>query len=166
MSELTPHRRKSRHHLALGLLLALCFGAGQASASMLLFEQSGLLTGSQTVVRPIDLPGAGTLQITLTDLAWPTRLESLSFALSNAAQVLTVMNAPGTQTFFATGSPGQLFAHVHGSGAGPLDAGLFSLRVEFTPVPLPTAAVLLLTGLGLVAAVRRPRTPAPAPAAA
>ena len=140
----------------LALLLLALSAARTANAATMVLEQSGLLGGAETVVTPLVLPGAGTLQITLTDLAWPTRLTNLSFALSSATSVLGTMTAPGIQNF-TVGGAASLFAHVYGTASGPLDLGLYSLQVQFTPVPLPSAAVLLLAGIGLFAAVRNPR---------
>lgn len=161
--------REIRGHLIrIVALTSVLFGgvalAPSASAAMLLVEQSGLITGAQTTVTPFTVSGAGTLRVTLTDLAWPDRLASLSFAFSDAESVLGQLATPGMQTFQMSGAA-QLFAHVYGRGAGALNTGLYSLRVEFTPVPLPSAAILLLTGMGLFAALRRPalRQLVPAP---
>lgn len=139
-----------------GMLLLALGAARSADAATIVLEQSGLLGGAQTVVTPLIIPGAGTVQITLTDLAWPTRLTNLSFALSDATSVLGRMTAAGASSF-TVGGAASLYAHVYGTAAGPLDLGLYSLRVQFTPVPLPSAAVLLLAGVGLFAAMRNPR---------
>lgn len=138
-------------------LTMLALGAARtADAATIVLEQSGLLGGAQTAVTPVIIPGAGTLSVTLTDLAWPTRLTTLSFALSDATSVLGRMTAPGTKNF-TVGGAASLYAHVYGTASGPLDLGLFSLRVQFVPVPLPSAAVLLLAGMGLFATMRNPR---------
>ncbi|HEU4779761.1 MAG TPA: hypothetical protein VFS58_07745 [Steroidobacteraceae bacterium] len=155
------------HLFRIVALTSILFGgvalAPTASASMLVLEQSGLITGVQTTVTPFTVSGAGTLRVTLTDMAWPDRLATLSFAFSDAGSVLGQLAAPGTQLFQMSGAA-QLFAHVYGRGAGDLNTGLYSLRVEFTPVPLPSAAILLLTGMGLFAALRRPALRQLAPA--
>jgi hypothetical protein len=140
--------------------------AASAQADTLLIEQSGLIGGTQTVVTPMSIVGAGTLTVTLTDLGWPSRLASLSFALSDATSVLGRMTAPGIQSF-QVGGAANLFAHVYGATNSALDLGLYSLRVQFTPVPLPSAAVLMLAGMGLFAAMRdrRLRSLSPTPQA-
>jgi hypothetical protein len=147
--------RLVRRLMVAAALLGGVWLAPAASADELVLEQSGLLTGTQSVVTPFTVGGAGTLRVTLTDLAWPDRLATLSFALSDAQSVLGVLAAPGMQQF-QIGGAAQMFAHVYGVGAGALNTGLYSLRVEFAPVPLPSAAVLLLAGMGLFAALRKP----------
>lgn len=144
--------RKTRS--ALLAMLVLVLGAVRtADADTIVLQQSGLLGGTQSVVTPLTVSGAGTLRVTLTDLAWPTRLTNLSFALSDATSVLGRLTTAGTQSF-TIGGAASLYAHIYGTASGPLDLGLYSLRVQFIPVPLPSAAVLLLAGMGLFATMR------------
>ena len=140
----------SRWAAAAAMLLAM---AGAAHADTIVLQQSALIGGTQTNVTAFAAPAAGTLTVTLTDLAWPSRLSTLSFALSSATSVIGRLTGPGTQSF-TVGGAASLFAHVYGVTSTPLDVGLYSLRVQFTPVPLPSAAVLLLAGMGIFAAVR------------
>lgn len=143
-------------------VLFVSLAAGAARADTIVLQQSALIGGTQTSVAAFAAPGAGTLTVTLTDLAWPTRLTTLTFALSTATSVLGTMNGAGTQSF-TVGGAANLFAHVYGVTSTPLDLGLYSLSVNFTPVPLPSAAVLLLAGMGLFAAARDRRWRALAP---
>jgi hypothetical protein len=50
---------------------------------------------------------------------------------------------------------GNVFAQWFGTAQGPLNAGVFSLKIEFQPlgetaVPLPPSALLLLSGMALL----------------
>src|SRR5688572_28377285 len=90
--------RRSIHKLWLSAaLLSAIAVAPAATAAELVLEQSALVVGAQTTVTPFTVAGAGTLSVTLTDLAWPERLATLSFAFSDAQSVLGSMAAPGTQ---------------------------------------------------------------------
>ncbi len=103
--------------------------------------------------------GPGTVTVQLSDLAWPTRLQSLSFAaVSGAANVLGELTAAGTVSF-ALSAPMQFYARVYADpGTAATAAGLYSLRVGFAPVPVPAALWLLLSSLGLLGLGRSRRT--------
>lgn len=131
-----------------------CALAATANADTVLLEQSGLISGQQSFVFEMNAPGAGTMTVRLSNLAWPERLSSLSFAASTATGVLQSLSEPGVLTFAIDG-PGAYYAHVAGTAQGALDLGLYSLNISFdalaSPVPLPGAAWLLLSGIALVA---------------
>jgi hypothetical protein len=64
----------------------------------------------------------------------------------------------GTSSFNV--KAGDVFAQWFGTAQGPLDAGVFSMKIDFTPagqsvVPLPTSLALLASGLALLAWYRR-----------
>jgi hypothetical protein len=55
---------------------------------------------------------------------------------------------------------GDVFAQWFGTAQGPLDAGVYSMKIDFIPagqtvVPLPTSLALFVSGLGLLAWYRR-----------
>jgi LPXTG-motif cell wall-anchored protein len=58
---------------------------------------------------------------------------------------------------------GNVYTQWFGTAQGPLDAGVYSLEIQFSPsaggsqVPLPTSVGLLLSGLGLLVWQRRTR---------
>ena len=66
--------------LVLGCALALLgFGlAPRAQAEVVLLEQSGLISGSQSFVFDVMAPSAGTVSVKLANLAWPERLARLA----------------------------------------------------------------------------------------
>jgi len=59
----------------------------------------------------------------------------------------------GVSTFVVKDAQ-EVFAQWFGTAQGPLDAGVFSMKIDFQPnvgvVPLPTSIVLLLSGLALL----------------
>jgi hypothetical protein len=137
-----------------------CGLAPSAHAESVVFEQSGLISGSQSFVFNFNAPSAGTMTAKLTNLAWPERLSSLSFAASTATSVLTTLSDAGSIQFSVSG-PGAYYAHVAGVAQGALDVGLYSLRITFdsgvSPVPLPAALPLLLAALASGAGLLRRR---------
>lgn len=144
--------------LALGLLLAL---AGAAAEAEELLVSTPLVDGSLATVSNFQITGPGTVTVSLTDLAWPDKLASLTFAATTSSGVVASMSGPG-QISFNVSSPGMYSAVVGAvAGAGFLDLGWYSMIVNFTPatsaVPLPGSVWLLVSGLVLGALLIRPR---------
>lgn len=138
--------------------LALAGAAREARADTILLEQSGLISGHQSFVYSFATPGSGTLSVRLSNLDWPERLASLSFALTTATGVLHSVAEPGDFSF-DIGTAGALYAHVAGTAQGSLDLGLFSLRISFqpaaSPVPLPAGIWMLLAGIATTGGLMR-----------
>jgi hypothetical protein len=136
-------------------------GCGQARADQVLYDNSGFLQGTQSFVQSFDLSSPGTLTVTLTNVAWPQQLASLTLLLTSTSGLLGPSMGAGTE-YFNVGA-GDVFAQWFGTAQGPLNAGVYSMRIEFTPsaggnaVPLPTSIGLLLSGLGLLIWQRRTR---------
>lgn len=100
---------------------------------------------------------AGRVTVQLSDLAWPERLSSLSFAaVSGSSDVLGTMNGAGTMSFDVAG-PMAFFARVYAAPQGDLGVGLYSMRVDFAPVPLPPALWLLGSAVAGVLGLSRGR---------
>ncbi len=112
-----------------------------------------LISGTQSIVLPFfvspDMPG-GTVSVTLTDLGWPGLMSSLSFAASTSTSLLAQLAASGTTSFEVSGA-GTYFATVYGVADPQFGSGLYSLNLSYSPVPLPAAALLLASGLALLA---------------
>jgi hypothetical protein len=139
-------------------------GAQRASASEVLYDASGFLQGQQSFVQSFNITGPGTLTVSLGNVDWPEQLASLDMVLSSGSgDLLGPEMGAGTESFHI--GSGLLFAQWFGTAQGPLDAGVYSLKVEFQPsvvsaVPLPTSIALLLSGIALLVWQRRDRVSA------
>lgn len=156
------------------LLAVLSVGGSMARADALLvappvvtigpstgpIERSEVFSGTtpQSFVLPVSVTAPGTIQITLTDLDWPQRLAALSFAATTSTQVLARSNTPGVLSFFMA-SAGNFSAEVFGTTSGSLAMGLFGMRIDYAPVPLPAGVWLLLSGLMALCGCFRQRAP-------
>ena len=127
-----------------------------ASASEVILDSSGFITGQQTLTDTFSVSGPGTLTVTLTDMVWPVALASLDMTVGTAQGLLGPEVGVGTNSFQVNGG-GQVIAQWFGTAQGPLDAGVYGLKIEFTPVPLPASIVLLLSALGLLLWQKRER---------
>jgi hypothetical protein len=128
-------------------------------AEQILLMATPLVQGSLASATAFSVPGAGTVTATLTDLAWPAKLASLTFAATTPTSVLASLPGSG-QISFNTSAQG-IYSAVVGAVASPsgfLDLGWYSLSIGFAPaVPLPASGWLLLSGLGAVAVTWRRR---------
>jgi hypothetical protein len=115
-----------------------------------------LVWGSSLSVNALSLSGPGTLKVKLTDLAWPDALSSLNLLVTDLNGMWTRLDGAG-QLLINVSGPSQLFAAVFASSNGASTPGLYHLRADFSPVPLPAAAWLLLSAIGGLAAFKRKR---------
>lgn len=142
--------------MAVGAIVALAAMAAApfAHADTLIAEASPLISGTQSDVYKIAAPSAGSVSVSLSNLGWPDRLASLSFALATSSGVLKTFSGEGEQTV-NIGSAGTYYAIVTGTAQGHWNLGMYSLRMTFSPlstpggptVPLPAAGWLLLSGI-------------------
>lgn len=129
-----------------------------AQAGEVMYEGLGFMQGTQTVTDSLTLASPGTLTVTLSNMAWPEPLASLNLMLTSANGMLGhEMMGGGTETFNV--SSGNVLAQWFGTAQGPLNAGVYGVKIEFQPsvstVPLPTSIALLLSGLGMLVWQRR-----------
>jgi hypothetical protein len=154
----------------LAVLVTLSFARSPlAYADTMLKAATTLVSGTSADSYSFVAPSSGTVTAEISSVPWPVPLSALSFSATTASNLLPgsswsstgPVSAPQFETFQV--GAGTYFAHVMATaGAGPLDLGLYSLLVTFTPsaVPLPAAAGMLLFGLlvlfGLRGTLRAP----------
>lgn len=138
-----------------------------------LMAQASYVTGTQTSLTSFDVPGAGTLSVSVNDIDFPTPLQSLTASiLGNGAALGSWSAAQGSdsgQFNVAIPTAGVFDAFVTavaGEVGQGFSMGTYGIRVAFTPsvspVPLPAALDLLLGGLallGALSAIERIRAP-------
>lgn len=138
---------------AAALLLAAVGACSGAARAEQLLAVSPLVHGSLASATPFEVPAAGTVTVILTDLNWPQKLASLSFAATTPTAVLAGLAGPGV-TSFTTSSAG-VYDAVVDAVASPqsfLNLGWYSLRIDFAAaVPLPPTAWLILSGIACLA---------------
>lgn len=131
------------------------FVQGSPSSSL---NQSIVVRGGSLIVNQFSLPSSGTLTIRLSDIKWPDALSSLSFLVTDLDNMWQKLDGAGNLLVNVSG-PTQLFAAVYAQSANGDAYGLYNLRADFSPVPLPAAVWLLLSGLGGLGLMRRKPAP-------
>jgi hypothetical protein len=171
MIEMKGNSRAQRRVLGAVLALAAIAAAPLASADTLLVEASPLISGTRSDVYTLSAPKAGSVTVSLSNIDWPERLSTLSFALVTSSGVLKTFSGEGQQTV-DIGTAGTYYAIVTGTAAaGRWNIGMYSLRMSFSTlenptVPLPAAVWLMLSGLAGVLGLTRRKQPLPEPAPA
>lgn len=146
------------------VLFALLGIIRDAHADSVVLAESGLVVGaSQTQTFSFTTPSAGTLDVQLADLDWPSPLANLALDITSDSQVIGTLSGSGARDF-TIGSAGVYYAHLTGQTTGSLDLGAYGLIAYFdsaASVPLPASVTLLLGGLIATAwSLRRRRAPA------
>lgn len=128
---------------AVGLL-----AMGQVHAALVAYEDVGFIKGTGYSSDAFKIDTAGTYKASLTDFVFPSTFGQLALDVTTATTSQGKLMAPGSFVFDAT--PGTYYASLFGVAGGPLELGLFGVKIEsFTPppVPVPAAIVLLASGL-------------------
>jgi hypothetical protein len=155
---------KIRKSLVVAMSAVACWSVSSrpAAASEVLYDSVGFLQGTQSFSDSFSVSSPGTLTVTLGNVGWPQPLSSLNLLVSSASGALGPEMGAGTSTFNVTS--GNVFTQWFGTAQGPLNAGVYSLEIQFqpggssgNPVPLPTSIALLLSGMGLLIWQRRTR---------
>ncbi len=150
----------------LTVISALTLGSMSATptrAAQILYDGVGFMQGTQSFSESFNVASSGTLTVTLGNVPWPTQLSSLNMLVSQTSGASGPQMGAGTSSFNV--NAGNVFAQWFGTAQGPLNAGVYSLEIQFqpgagtsgSPVPLPTSIALLLSGLGLLMWQRRAR---------
>jgi hypothetical protein len=150
--------RARRHGLAVGALALAAAVTGAPAHGSVVLAESATVYAQQTNNYSFSAPGAGTLDVTLTDLDFSEPLSSLGMSLSSASTTLGTLSTGGSFLVPITGPLAlSAFVTADANPAGPLDLGGYSLNISFTPlsspVPLPAAGFLFLGGVGLLASM-------------
>jgi hypothetical protein len=137
--------------VALVGMAAWALSFSPALADSVLYDSSGFIQGQQSFVQSFDIKTAGTLTVSLSDIPWLDTISNLNFFVTTASGTLGTPMGAGTESMNV--GPGMLYAHWYGDANGVFGVGAFGIKLTFqpndaTPVPLPGALVLLLSGLG------------------
>lgn len=158
-----------------GALLATCLFLGAyspaANASTIACEGGSMdsvcsatrtVIGTDFSVFSFEVAASGFFDLSLLDYAFPTQpLSTLSLVVSTGTRTLGQLGGEGVLTFFA--APGEYFIQVFAAADTNKDIGLYGIDVVVNPVPLPSALLLLASGLLAAGFYSRRRETADAP---
>lgn len=134
-------------------------GIRPAGAAEVLYDNAGFVEGQQSFVQSFNITGPGTLTITMSNIAWPEPLANLDVVLGTSGGLMGPAMGAGSESFNV--NSGVVFAQWFGTAQGPLDVGVYSMKIVFQPngsvVPLPASIFLLPCGLLSLAVWRRRR---------
>jgi hypothetical protein len=158
--------KSPRSTLALGSVAALSMLAiGSVHAETLgtkLYESTTLVTAPHIDLQALNISGAGTVTVKLTDMKWPDLLGTLSFTLFDATHTIGSYSlSPGALTGtqgYTVNAAGTYYASIFAAPASGKMGGLFNAQIYFgpaaAPVPLPASGWLMMCGIAALAAIR------------
>jgi len=142
--------------VALAGIVAWALPFSSASADTVLYDSSGFIQGQESFVQSFDITTAGTLTVSLSDIPWLDTISNLNFFLTTASGTVGASTGAGTESVSV--GPGLVYAHWYGDAAGTFGVGAYGIKLTFqpngSPVPIPGTLILLLSGVGLLFAMR------------
>ena len=140
----------------LKLRAALCvslLALGSAHAAEVVFEDVRFISGIDGVGGTnsrFTVPQHGIYQAQLVDFVFPVRFDSLGLSIMQGAttELNHQISTSGGFSFTFEADPGLHYANVVGDAGGPLNIGLYGLKISLvSAVPLPNALALFITAL-------------------
>jgi hypothetical protein len=134
-----------------------------AQAALFLIDTSQSVVGDQTFDYSFTPTQAGTITVSLTDLATPVAFDFLSFEINQGATLITPAPPPNPSSpfsFDALANATYSLSVFAGSGAVPGQTaphffGKYNLTVsDAVPVPEPGVWLMMLGGIGLLGWMR------------
>jgi len=122
-------------------------------ASTVIEDNTNLIQGNESFVDSFTVSTPGTLTISLASIPWLDTLSDLQFSLASAGQLVGPSMGAGTESLQI--QAGTYSGMLFGDADGKYQLGLSNLEISFQPqsvVPLPPSLLLLLSGVGLLAA--------------
>ncbi|MDX1696969.1 MAG: VPLPA-CTERM sorting domain-containing protein [Thiohalobacterales bacterium] len=136
----------------LGIAIYL-FGVSNVHAATVLLEDFQVVTEKTVSTTWFDVEQAGIYEVELIDFEFPSPFDILALGIVQGVEPLGIGFGTGSFTFNVS-TPGMLKAHL---AAVPGVGGMGTCAFQIKAIPLPPAAMLLLSGLiGLVLVARRP----------
>lgn len=115
------------------------------------FEDVRFVSGSDGSVNKLGSLAAGSYQLTLTDFEFPVAFDELKVALTTATQVISILSLTDTNSIsqiIQLAANESYYLSVFASTSAPSVYGLYGVQLaQYSPVPLPASALLLMSGL-------------------
>ena len=154
---------------AAAALLIIAVGMGSAARADIVtidadnsYQDVGFIEGSghlSHLSQSLDIVLAGTYQATLKDFSFPEPFQTIQLVVTSATHEYGRLTSSGSFLFDA--DPGRYFVSLIGQAGAAFDLGLYGIEIAYVsgiaPVPLPPAALLLLSALGVLAMRARGR---------
>lgn len=120
--------------------------------STTLFEDVRLMSGSDGNVSKLGKVAAGEYELILTDFEFPQMFEELKVAVTTATRVVSVVTLNSDfrsmSDVFELAANECYYLSVFGTTASSSTYGLYGVKLaQYSPVPVPASALLLLSGL-------------------